>query len=148
MPNILSAFYLGFLFLNYRIHFLFIFLLSRFLLCVSLSFTNNVKQNNLTFSHVFYSAAHLILNLSWSLLDVVDLKTSHLAHASSPQWQLPLVHEAWAFDLYEPGERSSWRVVSFKTALPLSLTSAKRVDELATLSVNPCCLFLQGDHIG
>ena len=54
--------------------------------------------------------------------------------------------KALVSDSYQPLERSSLKVLSFKTALLLVLASAKRVSELCTLSVHPSCLLLRGDH--
>lgn len=67
---------------------------------------------------------------------------------SVPQWELPLVLEALTRDPYEPLDRSSLKALSFKTALLLALTSAKRVSELCALSVHPSCLLLRGDCSG
>ena len=49
---------------------------------------------------------------------------------------------------YEHLEHSSLRALSFKTALLLALTSAKRVSELCALLGHPGCLLLRGDHNG
>ena len=69
-----------------------------------------------------------------------------VARTSVPQWELPLVLEALTKGPYEPMKHSSLRALSFKTALLLALTSAKRVSELCALSVNPSCLLIRGDR--
>ena len=48
-----------------------------------------------------------------------------------PQWELPLVLEALVSDSYEPLERSLLKPLSFKTALLLALTLAKRVSDVS-----------------
>ena len=71
-----------------------------------------------------------------------------MVHASAPQWDLPLVLEALVTGPFEPLERSSLKALSWKTALLLALTSAKRVFELTALSVHPSCLNIRGDQSG
>ena len=71
-----------------------------------------------------------------------------VVHASSPQWDLPLVLEAVVTEPFEPLELSSLKVLSLKTALLLALTSARGVSELAALSVHPSCLLIRGDPSG
>ncbi|KAK5928408.1 hypothetical protein CgunFtcFv8_013474 [Champsocephalus gunnari] len=71
-----------------------------------------------------------------------------VVHASTPQWDLPLVLEALASGPFEPLELSSLKALSWKTALLLALTSAKRVSELTALSVHPSCLRILGDRSG
>ena len=66
-----------------------------------------------------------------------------VVHASSPQWDLPLVLEALVTEPFEPLELSSLKALSLKTALLLALTSAKRVCELTALSVHPSCLLIR-----
>ncbi|XP_044229421.1 uncharacterized protein LOC122997389 [Thunnus albacares] len=66
-------------------------------------------------------------------------RSSFLELANQNRWNVPVVHEALVIDPYEPLERSSLKALSFKTALPLALTSAMRVSELCTLSVHPSC---------
>jgi len=68
--------------------------------------------------------------------------------ASAPQWDLPLVLEALVTEPFEPLELSSLKALSWKTALLLALTSAKRVSELTALSVHPSCLLIRGDRSG
>ena len=70
----------------------------------------------------------------------------NVMRVSAPQWKLLLVLEALVSNSYEPLEGSSLKSLSFKTALLLVLTSAKRVSELCALSVHPSCLLLHGDH--
>ena len=69
-------------------------------------------------------------------------------HASASQWDLPLVLEALVTEPFEPLELSSLKALSWKTALLLALTSAKRVSELTALSVHPSCLLIRGDRSG
>jgi len=71
-----------------------------------------------------------------------------VVHASAPQWDLPLVLEALVTEPFEPLELSSLKALSWKTALLLALTSARRVSELAALSVHPSCLLSRGDRSG
>ncbi|KAK5898201.1 hypothetical protein CgunFtcFv8_015639 [Champsocephalus gunnari] len=71
-----------------------------------------------------------------------------VVHASAPQWDLPLVLEALVTEPFEPLELSSLKALSWKTALLLALTSAKRVSELTALSVHPSCLLIRGDRSG
>jgi len=71
-----------------------------------------------------------------------------VTRTSVPQWELPLVLEALTRDPYEPLECSSLKALSFKTALLLALTSAKRVSELCALTVHPSCLLIRGDRSG
>ncbi|KAL3060782.1 hypothetical protein OYC64_015181 [Pagothenia borchgrevinki] len=71
-----------------------------------------------------------------------------VVHASAPQWDLPLVLEALVTGPFEPLELSSLKALSWKTALLLALTSAKRVSELTALSVHPSCLLIRGDQSG
>ena len=56
--------------------------------------------------------------------------------------------EALVTEPFEPLELSSLIALSWKTALLLALTSAKRVSELTALSVHPSCLVIWGDQSG
>jgi len=61
-----------------------------------------------------------------------------VVHASSPQWDLPLVLEALVTEPFEPLELSSLKALSLKTALLLALTSARGVSELAACAGMLC----------
>ena len=54
--------------------------------------------------------------------------------------------EALVTEPFEPLELSSLKALSWKTALLLALTLAKRVSELTALSVHPSCLLIRGDQ--
>lgn len=58
---------------------------------------------------------------------------------SVPSWDLPLVLEALCGPPFEPIESVDMKFLSYKTALLLALTSAKRVGDLHALSVHPSC---------
>lgn len=60
-----------------------------------------------------------------------------MACVSSPQWELLLVLKALVMDPYEPHEHSCLQALTFKTAVMLALTSAKRMCELTALLVIP-----------
>lgn len=57
-----------------------------------------------------------------------------------PAWDLSLVLEALQEALFEPLEQADLKIVSYKTALLLTLTTMKRVGELHALSINPACI--------
>ena len=59
--------------------------------------------------------------------------------SSIPSWDLILVLEALCGPPFEPIESVDMKFVSFKTALLLALTSAKRVGDLHALSVHSSC---------
>ncbi|XP_030000932.1 uncharacterized protein LOC115426842 [Sphaeramia orbicularis] len=59
-----------------------------------------------------------------------------------PLWDLLLVLDALSHHPFEPIEVVGLRFLSVKTALLLSLTTAKRVSDLQALSVHPSCLQL------
>ncbi|KAK2902453.1 hypothetical protein Q8A73_012199 [Channa argus] len=63
----------------------------------------------------------------------------------APPWDLSLVLRALVVSLFEPLEQVSLRLLSWKTALLLALTSMKRVSDLSALSVSPECLSIRGD---
>ena len=71
-----------------------------------------------------------------------------VVHASTPQWDLPLVLEALVSEPFEPLELSSLKALLWKTALLLALTSAKRLSELTSLLVHLSCLLIRGDQSG
>ncbi|XP_051815406.1 uncharacterized protein LOC127537286 [Acanthochromis polyacanthus] len=62
-----------------------------------------------------------------------------------PSWDLPLVLEALTRLPFEPLECADLRVLSLKTVLLLSLTSARRIGELQALSVHASCLQFSSD---
>ena len=78
----------------------------------------------------------------------VGFRQRPVVHASALQLDLPLVLEALVTEPFEPLELSSLKALSWKTALLLALTSAKRVSELTALSVHPSCLMIRGDQSG
>ena len=58
---------------------------------------------------------------------------------SVPSWDLALVLEALCGPPFEPIGSIDMKFLSYKTALLLALTSAKRVGDLQALSVHPSC---------
>ncbi|XP_067357562.1 uncharacterized protein [Channa argus] len=63
----------------------------------------------------------------------------------APPWDLSLVLRALVVSPFEPLEQVPLRLLSWKTALLLALTSMKRVSDLSALSVSPECLSIRGD---
>ncbi|KAK2917261.1 hypothetical protein Q8A73_004007 [Channa argus] len=63
----------------------------------------------------------------------------------APPWDLSLVLRALAASPFEPLDQVPLRLLSWKTALHLALTSMKRVSDLSALSVSPECLSIRGD---
>lgn len=57
----------------------------------------------------------------------------------APSWDLPTVLEAISQAPFEPLEQVDMTMVSLKMALVIALTSAERVREMHTLSVNNAC---------
>ena len=68
-----------------------------------------------------------------------------VARSVAPQWDLSLVLDALCDAPFEPIAQASLKLLSFKTALLLALTSAKRVGDLCALSTQPACLAINGD---
>ncbi|XP_065325845.1 uncharacterized protein LOC134621241 [Pelmatolapia mariae] len=67
--------------------------------------------------------------------------------SSVPAWDLSLVLEALCSPPFEPIESVDMKFLSYKTALLLTLASAKRVGDLHALSVHPSCTqFSPGGH--
>ena len=58
---------------------------------------------------------------------------------SIPSWDLALVLEALCGPPFEPIVSADMKFLSYKTALLLALTSAKRVGNLHAFSVHPSC---------
>ena len=58
---------------------------------------------------------------------------------SVPSWDLALVLEALCGPTFEPIESADMKFLSYKTALLLALSSAKRMGNLHALSVHPSC---------
>ena len=65
-----------------------------------------------------------------------------VSRSLTPPWDLTLVLEALSCAPFEPLQQVELKMLSFKTALLLALTSAKRVSDIHALSVNP--FFLGG----
>ena len=65
--------------------------------------------------------------------------------SSIPSWDLVLVLEALCGPPFEPIESVDMKFVSYKTALLLALTSAKRVGDLHALSVHSSCTQFTSD---
>ncbi|KAK2902582.1 hypothetical protein Q8A73_012328 [Channa argus] len=63
----------------------------------------------------------------------------------APPWDLSLVLCALVASPFEPLDQVPLRLLSWKTALLLALTSMKRVSDLSALSVSPECLSVRGD---
>ncbi|XP_047229391.1 uncharacterized protein LOC124872980, partial [Girardinichthys multiradiatus] len=64
---------------------------------------------------------------------------------SFPSWDLTLVLEALCDPPFEPLESVDVKFLSYKLALLLALTTAKRVGDLHALSVNPTCIHFSPD---
>ena len=69
-----------------------------------------------------------------------------VTRALFPAWDLKVVLQGLCKAPFEPIEKSSLKHLSFKTALLLALSTAKRVSDLHALSVSPDCMsFLNND---
>lgn len=62
-----------------------------------------------------------------------------------PPWDLQTVLDGLEGPPFEPLEKTDIRFLSFKTALLLALSSAKRVGDLCALSVHPSCISFSQD---
>lgn len=62
-----------------------------------------------------------------------------------PPWDLQTVLDGLVGPPFEPLEQTEIRLLSFKTALLLALSSTKRVGDLCALSVHPSCMSFSQD---
>lgn len=67
------------------------------------------------------------------------------ARSPSPSWDLAAVLDAMTRAPFEPLNTVSMKILSLKTVLLVALVSAKRVGNLAALSVHPSCLSISQD---
>lgn len=68
-----------------------------------------------------------------------------MINSSAPRWALPFVLIALSNEPLEPFMRAPPNILSLKTALLLSLTSAEGVSDLCALLVCPSCLLMRED---
>lgn len=112
-------------------------------LCCILSFSQLLIDRNLVFSMIkTYAAAisschedfneRTVFNCSLGKHFLKDVhRHKPVSRTSVPQWDQALILHAVTEELFEPLDQISLKFLSFKTALLLAMTSAKRVSDLS-----------------